>query len=169
MEGAKPAEQSRGRLWIAVGLSLTALALILFGVVIASHSASKSMSLHPSTSVPPSLEPRITIVPRDPNKSLGTPPETQTQIAVPPSLGETQEPITVTAAPDSPVTATLLVPTTVAAPPPSAAQPSSSASGGLTIMTAVATLLVAATGLITAVTGLLKVIRSKPSTKTPAA
>jgi hypothetical protein len=174
MNANKPSNQIRGRLWIAVGLSLAALGMILFGVIVAAQSGrySRSPLPPPSTSVPPQVDRRITIVPPElsPSKDVSV----STQITVPPVLGSPDTPITVTAPPpQSTVTVTVQAPTPTSAPQSTAAQPNSSASPPVADKYAwigpTTALVVAVAGLTTAATGLVRALRSRGSTGDAAA
>jgi hypothetical protein len=148
VEGSK-----RGRLWIIVGLSMAALAAIMFALIAAARPGDVSRSASPQPSTP-----TVTI---QETKTVEVAPTRITEFPYLPGppIAPTA---TLTAQPPSTVTVTVQQP---------AAQPSATASsgGGFLNSTAatiglVTTLVVAVSGLITAATGLIKVFRPERST-----
>jgi hypothetical protein len=112
MEGIKSVDQGRGRLWIVVGLSLAALAAIVFGLIVTARPEERSLDLPASAGPTSQTAPPLT---RIGGPTLPGPPG----------------PVTVTAQPPSTVTVTVQAPTTVAAlqpaPTVAATQPTPSA------------------------------------------
>ena len=156
MEGSKSVDRGRGRLWIIVGLSLAALAAILFALIAAARPGDVS---GPASTQ--STTPTVTI---QKTKTVEVAPTRITEFPTlpgPPIVPTA----TVTAQPPSTVTVTVQSPRR-AQPTPSA---TASSGGGLLNSTAatiglVTTLVVAVSGLITAATGLIKVLRPERST-----
>ncbi|WP_157576327.1 hypothetical protein [Mycobacterium sp. GA-2829] len=165
MGDLKSFEPGRGRLWIVVGLSIAALAVILFALILATQRDDRTMS----TPNPP-----LTQSTSYQRTSLSEPPGTTAERPVPTEPGPnlTTLPLVPDDGPsdadaDSPIrspTVTAQTPATVTvqAPPP----PTASANGGFfnsvaATVGAITTLVIALTGLITAATGLIKVLRTR--------
>lgn len=155
MEGPKSFDRGRGRLWIIVGLSLAALAAILFALIAAARPGDGTGSASPRSSTP-----TVTI---QETKTVEVAPTRRTEFPYLPGP-PTAPTATLTAQPPSTVTVTVQQPG--AQPTPSA---TASSGGGFLNSTAaiiglVTTLVVAVSGLITAATGLIKVLRPERST-----
>jgi hypothetical protein len=153
-------------MWIAVGLILVALSLILFLVIAVGGNQNKASPTHPTTSLSNQAERRITIVPHEPGASRAAPPPAQITLDGP--EGPPGAPITVTAPPpQSTVTLTVQAPApTSGGQQPVAAPSSASPSGGssVALITAITALVAAVGGLLTALTGVIKAWRAKSAT-----
>jgi cytoskeletal protein RodZ len=154
-----PSDVGRGRLWIVVGLSLTALAIVMFGLIWAADDSSgeavQSSPLPQSTSRTslPAAQPS----PASPTRDNGL-------VDAPSATSGEASPTTATDAATQSATQEVTaeqVPTTVTvtAPPTAAPGDGSFFNSAAATIAAITTFVIALTGLVTAATGFVKLFR----------